>query len=107
MVFNCPVRQGYGLTETSSAASVGAFDSNEWSAGVPLSSTKLRLRDWPEGGYLLSDAAKPGVGRPRGEVLVGGPCGAPRAGRLARAGWLLLLQRNERREGGGVGWRLG
>ena len=47
-VFNCPLRQGYGLTETCSAATIGAFDDNSWSAGRVLSSCKLKLIDWEE-----------------------------------------------------------
>lgn len=73
-VFNCPVRQGYGLTETCSAATVGAFDDNTWSAGRPLSSCKIKLVDWEEGNYLNADAANPDIRMPRGEVLIGGPC---------------------------------
>ena len=72
--FNCPVRQGYGLTETCSAGTVGAFDDNSWSAGRVLNSCKIKLLDWEEGGYRVSDEANPAIGVPRGEVLIGGPC---------------------------------
>jgi len=71
--FNCPVRQGYGLTETCSAGTIGAFDDNEWSAGRVLVSCKIKLLDWEEGGYRVADEADPAIGLPRGEVLVGGP----------------------------------
>ena len=72
--FNCPVRQGYGLTETCSAGTVGAFDDNSWSAGRVLNSCKIKLLDWEEGGYRVADEANPAIGVPRGEVLIGGPC---------------------------------
>ncbi len=72
--FNCPVRQGYGLTETCSAATVGAFDDNAWSVGRVLSSCKVKLLDWEEGNYRNADAADPAIRMPRGEILVGGPC---------------------------------
>jgi long-chain acyl-CoA synthetase len=41
--------------------------------GPPTASTVIKLIDWPEGNYLLSDANKPDVMMPRGEVLIGGP----------------------------------
>ena len=34
----------------------------------------IKLIDWKEGGYLLQDQHNPAIGRPRGEILVGGPC---------------------------------
>ena len=73
-VFNCPVRQGYGLTETCSSATVGAYDDNDWNVGRVLSSCKVSLRDWEEGNYKNSDAENPAIRMPRGEILVGGPC---------------------------------
>jgi long-subunit acyl-CoA synthetase (AMP-forming) len=71
--FNCPVRQGYGLTETCCAGTIGAFDDNTWSAGRVIVSCKIKLLDWDEGGYRVADEADPAIGMPRGEVLVGGP----------------------------------
>ncbi len=71
--FNCPVRQGYGLTETCSAGTVAAYDDNTWSAGRVLASCKIKLLDWEEGNYRVSDEKDPAIGVPRGEVLVGGP----------------------------------
>mmetsp|Transcript_1296 Transcript_1296/g.3111 ORF Transcript_1296/g.3111 Transcript_1296/m.3111 type:complete len:683 (-) Transcript_1296:243-2291(-) len=73
-VFNCPVRQGYGLTETC-AGSVMAFlgDNSTSCVGAPTAAACIRLRDWPEGNYLSSDKDKPDIGMPRGEVLIGGP----------------------------------
>jgi long-chain acyl-CoA synthetase len=38
-----------------------------------LTCCKLKLLDWEEGGYRVSDEANPAVGMPRGEILVGGP----------------------------------
>jgi long-subunit acyl-CoA synthetase (AMP-forming) len=72
-VFACPVRQGYGLTETCSAGTVGAYSDNGWSAGRVLTSCKLKLLDWEEGGYRVADEKDPAIGMPRGEVLIGGP----------------------------------
>jgi len=71
--FNCPLRQGYGLTETCSAGTVGAFDDNAWSAGRVLACCKIKLVDWEEGSYRVSDEQNPEIGCPRGEILVGGP----------------------------------
>ncbi len=72
-VFACPVRQGYGLTETCSAGTVGAYSDNSWSAGRVLQSCKLKLLDWEEGGYRVADEKDPAIRMPRGEVLIGGP----------------------------------
>jgi long-subunit acyl-CoA synthetase (AMP-forming) len=40
--------------------------------GTPTVCTCVKLRDWPEGGYKLSDADDPAIGMPRGEILIGG-----------------------------------
>ena len=73
-VFNCPVRQGYGLTETCAASVIGAPDDNTTGVcGAPQPSTWLRLRDWDEGGYLNADKDRADIGMRRGEVLLGGP----------------------------------
>jgi len=61
------------LTETCSAGTVGAFSDNTWSAGRVLTSCKVKLLDWEEGGYRVSDEADPAIAMPRGEVLIGGP----------------------------------
>ena len=72
--FNCPVRQGYGLTETCGASCTqNACDNTSSVVGPPTASTVIKLVDWPEGNYLLSDANKPEIGMPRGEILIGGP----------------------------------
>jgi long-subunit acyl-CoA synthetase (AMP-forming) len=73
-VLKAPVRQGYGLTENCACATLGALEDNAVkSVGAPTACTVIRLRDWPEGGYLNSDKDKLDIGMPRGEVLVGGP----------------------------------
>jgi len=72
--FNCPVRQGYGLTETIAASCVAdPSDNTLEQVGAPTPGTYLRLRDWPEGGYMNSDIERKDVGMRRGEVLIGGP----------------------------------
>jgi len=72
--FNAPVRQGYGLTETCASSCIGEACENATGViGPPTTATSIKLRDWEEGGYRLSDANKPGVEMPRGEILIGGP----------------------------------
>jgi len=72
--FNCPVRQGYGLTETIAASCVGDPDDNTLNTvGPPTPGTWLRLRDWPEGGYTNADLERSDIKMRRGEVLIGGP----------------------------------
>uniref|UniRef100_A0A131Z2Q2 long-chain-fatty-acid--CoA ligase n=1 Tax=Rhipicephalus appendiculatus TaxID=34631 RepID=A0A131Z2Q2_RHIAP len=66
----CHVVQGYGLTETTSAATVmEPEDKSTGRVGVPLTGVYVRLVDWTEGRYSTSD--KP---NPRGEIVVGGDC---------------------------------
>jgi len=73
-VFNAPVRQGYGLTETCGASCVAdSADNTPGQVGAPTPATYVRLRDWEEGGYTNADLDRPEVGMRRGEVLVGGP----------------------------------
>lgn len=63
------VMQGYGATETTAVATLmDLFDWSEGRTGAPVFGSKVRLVDWEEGGYRVTD--KP---RPRGEVVVGGP----------------------------------
>lgn len=60
--------QGYGLTETSAGASVPEeFDISVGRVGGPLSRGMLRLVNWEEGGYFVTN--KP---YPQGEILIGG-----------------------------------
>lgn len=61
--------QGYGSTETCGAVLCTDLDDNSIGrVGGPMSGQKVRLIDWPEGGYSATD--KP---RPRGEIVVGSP----------------------------------
>jgi len=72
--FNCPLRQGYGLTETCAATTITSpHDSTPGHCGPPQENACVRLRDWPEGNYYSSDKDKPEIGMPRGEILIGGP----------------------------------
>ncbi|KAJ8604235.1 hypothetical protein CTAYLR_009222 [Chrysophaeum taylorii] len=72
--FNCPVRQGYGCTETCGVSTLGTMqDSDPGQVGPPTPVTYIRLRDWEDGGYLNADLQNPNIGRRRGEVLIGGP----------------------------------
>lgn len=67
--FGVPVGQGYGLTETCAG---GCF--TEWNdtsvgrVGPPIPAVYIKLVDWEEGGYRVTD--KP---YPRGEICIGGP----------------------------------
>ena len=82
-VFACPVRQGYGLTETCAGTCItGAADNSTSCVGPPQWSACIKLRDWPEGGYQNADLDTPIkdakgnevlIGMRRGEVLIGGP----------------------------------
>lgn len=66
----CHVVEGYGLTETTSAATVmEPGETSTGRVGAPLSGCYVRLVDWNEGRYSTSD--KP---NPRGEIVVGGDC---------------------------------
>ncbi|CAN8019594.1 unnamed protein product [Ixodes persulcatus] len=66
----CPIVQGYGLTETTAGATLQDPDDDIvfGVAGPPLNGVYIKLVDWDEGGYRLTD--KP---YPRGEIVVGGP----------------------------------
>lgn len=66
---NCPVVQGYGLTETVGGMNCSVpFKSVSGTCGGPLPGVEVKLADLPEMGYLSTD--KP---HPRGEVCIRGP----------------------------------
>lgn len=63
------ILQGYGLTEIAAAGTL--MDMNELSSGrvgAPLNGVYIKLVDWVEGNYRVTD--KP---YPRGEIVIGGP----------------------------------
>ncbi|XP_023342990.1 long-chain-fatty-acid--CoA ligase 4 [Eurytemora carolleeae] len=64
----CPVLQGYGLTETCACATLMPLgDHSTGRVGPPVTGVNIRLENWEEGNYRVTD--KP---RPRGEILIGG-----------------------------------
>ncbi|KAK3041373.1 hypothetical protein RJ639_001571 [Escallonia herrerae] len=64
-----PIGQGYGLTETCAGGTFSEYDDTSVGrVGAPLPCSFIKLIDWPEGGYLVSDFPMP-----RGEIVVGGP----------------------------------
>lgn len=68
-ILNVNIIQGYGLTETTASGAV--MDINDLDAcvaGTPLKGVLIRLVDWEEGNYRVTD--KP----PRGEIVIGGDC---------------------------------
>ena len=66
-VFSCPLREGYGQTETSAPATItSAFDPIPGHVGGPLTCLKIRLKDIPEMNYYATDE------NPRGEVCYKG-----------------------------------
>lgn len=64
-----PIGQGYGLTETCAGGTFSEFDDTSVGrVGAPLPCSFIKLVDWAEGGYLVSDSPFP-----RGEIVIGGP----------------------------------
>ncbi|RWS24448.1 long chain fatty acid CoA ligase-like protein [Leptotrombidium deliense] len=62
--------QGYGLTETASGGTLMDFgDLSVGRVGPPLHGLRIKLSDWKEGNYFVTD--KP---YPRGEIVIGGDC---------------------------------
>jgi len=69
-ILNVNVVQGYGLTETTASATLmDVHDLDACVAGAPLKDVYIKLVDWEEGNYRVTD--KP---LPRGEVVIGGDC---------------------------------
>ena len=68
-MFGCTLQVGYGATETaSSITSMDVDDKREGHCGPPNLGVMIKLADWDEGGYRITDTP-----RPRGEIVVGGP----------------------------------
>ncbi|KAA8538475.1 hypothetical protein F0562_027979 [Nyssa sinensis] len=64
-----PIGQGYGLTETCAGGTFSEYDDTSVGrVGAPLPCSFIKLIDWLEGGYLITDSPMP-----RGEIVVGGP----------------------------------
>jgi len=60
--------QGYGLTETCATACIpDGSDMSTGRVGAPLQEVDVRLINWDEGGYTVTDQQGP-----RGEIVVGG-----------------------------------
>ncbi|KAG9510695.1 Long-chain-fatty-acid--CoA ligase 4, partial [Fragariocoptes setiger] len=69
-ILDVNIVQGYGLTETTASATLmDIYDLDSCVAGAPLKNVFIRLVDWEEGNYRVTD--KP---LPRGEVVIGGDC---------------------------------
>ena len=62
-----PLVQGYGLTESCACCTIMDKDENSTGrTGPPLQGVLVRLVDWEEGNYRVSDHP------PRGEIVIGG-----------------------------------
>lgn len=68
IAFGLPLVQGYGLTESCACACI--MDNDDISigrSGPPLQGVQIKLVNWQEGGYHVTDQPCP-----RGEVVIGG-----------------------------------
>jgi long-chain acyl-CoA synthetase len=74
-VFNCEIRQGYGMTETCAATCIQELTDTSMGIGAPVVTACILLEDWAEGGYMNDDYRTHGMYR--GEILIGGPCVTP------------------------------
>lgn len=64
-----PIGQGYGLTETCAGGTFSEHDDTSVGCvGAPLPCSYIKLINWPDGGYLITDSPMP-----RGEIVIGGP----------------------------------
>ena len=60
--------QGYGLTETAACATIMQLEEGTVGrVGPPVQGINIRLENWEEGNYRVTDSP-----RPRGEILIGG-----------------------------------
>ncbi|KAA0156513.1 hypothetical protein FNF28_06632 [Cafeteria roenbergensis] len=67
VVMQCPMRQGYGLTETCGGGTLQWMDDRSTArVGPPILSNDIKLVDWEEGGYVSSGAT------PQGEICICG-----------------------------------
>lgn len=66
--FGLPLVQGYGLTESCACACImDNIDISTGRSGPPLQGVQIKLVNWSEGGYSVTDRPCP-----RGEVVIGG-----------------------------------
>lgn len=69
-IFGCALQVGYGSTETASCATgMNEDDYNTGHCGGPCLNVLLRLNNWEEGNYRITD-----LPYPRGEIVIGGVC---------------------------------
>jgi len=62
-----PLVQGYGLTESCACACIMDDDQiSTGGVGPPLQGVQIKLVNWEEGGYRVTDSS------PRGEIVIGG-----------------------------------
>ncbi|KAH7352445.1 hypothetical protein KP509_19G045500 [Ceratopteris richardii] len=67
--FGAPIGQGYGLTETCAGATFSEWDDmSVGRVGPPAPQCYVKLINWEEGGYRVTDQPFP-----RGEIVIGGP----------------------------------
>jgi len=76
LVTNCPMLQGYGLTETTASGGISLpEDTTVGHVGVPPLACEMRLKDVPEMNYLHTDMVSvdgKDLSAPRGEIQIRG-----------------------------------
>merc|ERR1711981_1199151 len=81
-----PLVQGYGLTESCACGTIMDKDENSTGgAGPPLQGVLIKLINWEEGNYRVSDDP------PRGEIVIGGGD----IGEMAHDGILKVVDRKK------------